>query len=213
MLNIIGNIQDSINTLSGNNRKFVFNAGSFDAKNEMWTADLLEIIPIPKTFTDWFLPSKDELNEMRVELFLNSVGDFQSSSYWSSTQSTTYPLGYAWAQNFGNGTPADTIKSGNAYVRPIRSFVSTKIYSKRQTGPAGGLIFLIQNMGGEQPFRYYEAAPTNIVSTHAWSNITNLSVSTSSDIGTGYQNTLNIIAQPGHSSSSALLCRNLSISL
>jgi hypothetical protein len=43
-LNIIGNIQDPINTLSGRNRKFIFNRGSYDAKRELWDADLLEII-------------------------------------------------------------------------------------------------------------------------------------------------------------------------
>lgn len=43
-LNPIGNFQDSLNKVEGKNRKFVFNRGELDAKNMLWSADLMEII-------------------------------------------------------------------------------------------------------------------------------------------------------------------------
>lgn len=44
VLNIIGNVQDSMNKVGGVNRKFAFNAGEFSVKERLWSADLLEII-------------------------------------------------------------------------------------------------------------------------------------------------------------------------
>jgi hypothetical protein len=35
---------------------------------------------------DWFLPSKDELNLIHKELFLNGKGDLTASRYWSSSE-------------------------------------------------------------------------------------------------------------------------------
>lgn len=43
-LNILGNLQDSLNTIGGNARLFVFNRGDLDVKFRKWNADFLEII-------------------------------------------------------------------------------------------------------------------------------------------------------------------------
>jgi len=43
-LNMIGRFEDDLNTISGNNRKFVFNAGSLNVKPRLWDCDLCEII-------------------------------------------------------------------------------------------------------------------------------------------------------------------------
>jgi hypothetical protein len=69
-------------------------------------------------FTDWYLPSRDELNE----LYLNrvAIGGFANNYYWSSTESSNLD---ANAQNFTNGSQsyfAD--KKLTNYVRAIRSF-------------------------------------------------------------------------------------------
>jgi hypothetical protein len=85
-------------------------------------------------YTDWFLPSKDELDLMYHELAdtdgnsTNSgVGDdgnpggFASEIYWSSSQ---YLGGNAWSQFFGNGDQFSSI-SGKFYrlrVRAVRAF-------------------------------------------------------------------------------------------
>ncbi len=44
VLNIIGRVEDELNTIGGNNRTFMFNAGGLDIKMRRWNADLLEII-------------------------------------------------------------------------------------------------------------------------------------------------------------------------
>jgi Protein of unknown function (DUF1566) len=73
------------------------------------------------TQTDWYLPSKTELNT----LFLNKTASMNltSGSYWSSTQSDVPAASNeAFYQNFGNGTVSTFIKSANYRVRAIRSF-------------------------------------------------------------------------------------------
>ena len=67
--------------------------------------------------TDWFLPSKDELNQMYLQRSI--IGGFFSDYYWSSSQ---YSSGYAWAQGFSNGNQDHHGKSGSYQVRCSRSF-------------------------------------------------------------------------------------------
>ncbi|WP_415374051.1 DUF1566 domain-containing protein [Patiriisocius sp. Uisw_017] len=70
-------------------------------------------------FTDWYLPSKDELDMMYVNLRLQGLGGFSGGFYWSSTE---FNNDFAWRQNFGNGLQDYFIKF-NAYdVRAVRAF-------------------------------------------------------------------------------------------
>jgi hypothetical protein len=72
-------------------------------------------------YTDWYLPSKDELNK----LFLNrvAIGNFISNDlYWSSSEIQSHPYHSAWLQDFGNGGPLSTFKDYVVNVRAIRSF-------------------------------------------------------------------------------------------
>jgi hypothetical protein len=71
----------------------------------------------PNNLTDWFLPSKDELNQIYLRRAI--VGDFSGYSYWSSTERSA---ANAWLQNSGDGNQLDNGKSGEAWVRPIRAF-------------------------------------------------------------------------------------------
>lgn len=68
-------------------------------------------------YTDWFLPSKDELNELYKHR--NEVGGFAPEFYWSSTESGTYG---AWFQNFGNGGRDVNFKYHINNVRAVRAF-------------------------------------------------------------------------------------------
>ena len=68
--------------------------------------------------TDWFLPSKDELNQMYVQI--NAIGRFLSRLYWSSSE---VDGGYfAWMQAFYNGSQGIWLRGVQIYVRPVRSF-------------------------------------------------------------------------------------------
>jgi hypothetical protein len=68
-------------------------------------------------YTDWYLPSKDELNK----LYLNriAIGGFVSLYYWSSSE---YAAGSAWYQNFTNGYSYSLIKGFPRRVRAVRAF-------------------------------------------------------------------------------------------
>jgi hypothetical protein len=68
-------------------------------------------------FDDWFLPSKDELNEMYIELKMQNIGNFYSEPYWTSSEINAYE---AWTQSFDNGTPYQSSKNYESRVRPIR---------------------------------------------------------------------------------------------
>ncbi len=69
-------------------------------------------------YSDWFLPSRDELKEMYNILKVAGVGDF-SGFYWSSTESSST---LAWEVNFNNGY-WDTYDKINGFkARAVRSF-------------------------------------------------------------------------------------------
>jgi hypothetical protein len=68
-------------------------------------------------YTDWFLPSKDELLEMYNSIL--NQGEFEDSSYWSSSENYE---DFAWVVLFYDGEMDYHNKSGQTRVRPIRSF-------------------------------------------------------------------------------------------
>ena len=76
-------------------------------------------------YSDWFLPSKDELNLMYRNigqgnaLGLNNIGGFSPNYYWSSTESSSVS---AWRQGFSNGGQSGYGKYGTNYVRSVRAF-------------------------------------------------------------------------------------------
>ena len=77
-------------------------------------------------FSDWFLPSQDELNAMYtyslVGGFNSATYGFSSGAYWSSSQYIALTPPTAWAQIFGTGFQGHGDKSIPFSVRPIRAF-------------------------------------------------------------------------------------------
>jgi len=87
--------------------------------------------------TDWFLPSKDELNELckyakntgqavggGIECAGGSRAElrgFSAANYWSSSEMIDN-FDSAWYQNFSIGYQSDGMKVNAMYVRPIRAF-------------------------------------------------------------------------------------------
>ena len=78
------------------------------------------------SYTDWFLPSKDELNLMYTKIgpgaaipLTNVGGFFADDSYWSSTEIDKY---YAGNQHFGSGNQGINNKDHPHRVRGARAF-------------------------------------------------------------------------------------------
>jgi hypothetical protein len=76
-------------------------------------------------FTDWYLPSKEELSLMFTNIGRGAkspnkdVGNFASDFYWSSTE---LDLNFAWAQYFLEGNIFTDLKNHQCRVRAVRSF-------------------------------------------------------------------------------------------
>ncbi len=77
-------------------------------------------------FTDWYLPSKDELNRMYLSIGqgaaapLTNVGGFASAWYWSSSEIINLS---AWIQYFGDGSQYNyPSKYDTLRVRAVRAF-------------------------------------------------------------------------------------------
>ena len=69
------------------------------------------------TYDDWFLPSRDELNEMYLRLKEQGIGDFADSSYWTSSEGISTD---AKAIVFFNGLSTHHYKNTEVRSRPIR---------------------------------------------------------------------------------------------
>jgi len=79
-------------------------------------------------YSDWFLPSKDELNEMFFNLHAQGLGNFASNHiYWSSSE--VIPIcesdgeSAAWMHDFYDGKVYKMPKFyEHVYARPVRAF-------------------------------------------------------------------------------------------
>ena len=159
-------------------------------------------------FDDWFLPSKDGLNAIYVNIYLEDIGTFQTQTYyWTSSEAYATNT---YVQRFSDGLGGSTAKYNNIWVRPVRSFNSTVIYSLGDKAPAGGWIYNITDLGSGN-YKYYEVSFEDL-ETEPFSNIDDKLIGTTGTaIGTGAQNTLDIIGQTSHTSSAAKLCNDLII--
>ncbi len=68
-------------------------------------------------FSDWYLPSKGELNKLYINRFL--IGGFGTGNYWSSSEVNLYDT---WNKYFLTGEAYGNVKSYNHKVRAVRSF-------------------------------------------------------------------------------------------
>ena len=71
-------------------------------------------------YSDWFLPSAEELNFMYINLHLAGLGGFAACSYWSSTE---FDSEFAWFRFFNyGGTHWHLPKTFYMGVRAVRAF-------------------------------------------------------------------------------------------
>ncbi|MFM8442085.1 MAG: DUF1566 domain-containing protein, partial [Methylococcus sp.] len=76
-------------------------------------------------YSDWFLPSFDELNLMYTKIGpgapapLTNIGGFSSTWYWSSSE---YSDHLAWFQGFRDGDQYINGKNYMTLVRAVRAF-------------------------------------------------------------------------------------------
>ena len=78
------------------------------------------------TYSDWFLPSKDELNQMyqnretiNTTASANGGSDFSTNYYWSSTENDNTS---AWGEHFYYGYQGSSNKNFTGVVRAVRAF-------------------------------------------------------------------------------------------
>ena len=69
--------------------------------------------------SDYYLPTRDEIELMQKNLNNVGVGGFVDLFYWSSSEDGAY---YAWGQYFGVGAQGSGGKGDTFYVRPVRAF-------------------------------------------------------------------------------------------
>lgn len=86
----------------------------------------LQVTESGKTYGDWYLPSREELNQMylnRVTInstaSANSGSSFANSYYWSSKEVNNND---AWEQSFSSGYQYNNGKDATNYVRAVRAF-------------------------------------------------------------------------------------------
>jgi len=94
-------------------------------------------------YSDWYLPSKDELNLIYNKLSPMGLGNFKNDWYWSATDTE----GKAWEQHFGDGNQQNDGGGNESFssVRPIRSIsLNTKKIGDKY---AGGIIFQLDSDG------------------------------------------------------------------
>jgi len=76
-------------------------------------------------YTDWRLPTKEELDLMYVNLKLRNLGNFANEWYWSSSEYIDQRVGFSVVMlNFSDGMRRDNGDPGFTYVRmrAVRSF-------------------------------------------------------------------------------------------
>ena len=72
---------------------------------------------VSNSYSDWFLPSKDELNQLIIHK--DVLTNWSGTLYWSSSQ---YDLSDAWSQYLVSGVVTHTYKNTGMFLRCMRTF-------------------------------------------------------------------------------------------
>ena len=118
---VTGANMDVLYSGQNNSEKIV----SVQGKNDQYAARLCLDFSVTSNnvvYSDWYLPSKHELNLLYQQRMV--IGGFNTGSgiYWSSTESTATPETSAWEQEFKFGSQHEDDKDLPDQVRCIRKF-------------------------------------------------------------------------------------------
>ena len=125
-----------------NTRAIVLQGNTSTSTSAAALADAYESSNNGTDFTDWYLPSQDELNQMckwvknqawtsdattcASSQFLNTgpgaEGFSDEHPYWSSSESLISDGDGAWEQSFFDGIQGNNLKDERYFVRPVRAF-------------------------------------------------------------------------------------------
>lgn len=157
-------------------------------------------------YNDWYLPSKDALNQMNTN---RTALGMASANYWSSSEYSSSQANYAWYHAMG-GSANYQNKSNSTYrVRAVRDIIAVG------NNYQGGTVFYLLQPGDAG----YVAGETHglIMMTWdlstgvQWYNGSNTTTgATGSAIGTGNANTNTIVASQGAGTYAAKLCADYS---
>jgi len=167
------------------------------------------------TYGDWFLPSYDELTKLYTNR--SAIGGFTTSNgtyYWSSSEVSST---LATTIHFYNGTQtsADKNSTSNYRSRAVRYFTGgTPDYIQLGASYQGGIIAYVYQSGdpgyvsGET--HGIIAAPSDQGTAVFWGCAgTSFTGATGTALGTGAQNTIDIIAGCAEAGIAARLCSDL----
>ncbi|MDD5013968.1 MAG: Ig-like domain-containing protein [Atribacterota bacterium] len=112
----IGNTDTSIGTGLANTAAIIGQSGHTNSAAKV--CDDYSVTVGSITYTDWFLPSKDELNKLYINrVAIGGFGDY--FDYWSSSENSAND---AWKQYFYNGLQGISSKNLTIGVRAVRAF-------------------------------------------------------------------------------------------
>ena len=129
--------------VSAENQFYVLEGGYTNAHWRARTGSRwMEVGTMEKVYTDWYLPSRGELEKVYENLHLHGVGNYEAVNHWSSTEDDADS---AWAMNFMTGVQSSAAKTSSMNIIPVRDFTSTGTYALREH-VAGGLIYHIEEL-------------------------------------------------------------------
>ena len=115
---LIGTTETAIGTGAANTVAIIGQAGHTNSAAKLCD-DLVE-----NTYSDWYLPSIDELGSMISNNIAAGLGMPSSQYYWSSSENSDT---HAAVWNVNNGVKQTSAKSSGYHVRAIRSFPAAPI--------------------------------------------------------------------------------------
>jgi len=161
-------------------------------------------------FSDWHLPSKDELGYLYTNRV--AIGGFDTgagtSYYWSSSEHFSNTSSYAWSHYFNTNSAGSRAKTSTARVRAVRDLIAVG-----QPYGGGKVAYILQPgdpgyIAGE--IHGFVVTTSDVSTGTTWGcGGTLISGADGSALGTGNQNTIDIMAGCAEVGKAARICGEL----